>query len=84
MLNNANRGPVRLTVCRFCGVSNCLAHKKYTDRCDECGRRYTKYSNYKSLQRSNPTSARQVLLDRLIDDYKVLKQAGYRVPRDIP
>lgn len=82
-MSGTNIIQVRLTVCSFCGVANCLSHKKYHDRCEECGRWYTKYSNYKSLQRSNPTSARQVLLDRLVDDYKILKQAGYKVPRDI-
>lgn len=82
-MSKTSNPQIRLVMCEFCGVSNCLAHKKYTDRCEECGKRYTRYSNYKSLQRSNPTSARQVLLDRLVDDYRIFKQAGYKVPRDI-
>jgi transposase-like protein len=82
-MKTKNPSHVLLGRCPFCGLPNCIAHKKYTDRCEECGKRYTKYSNYKSLQRSNPTFKRQLLLDKIIDEYKDLKHSGYRVPRDI-
>lgn len=69
--------------CNFCGLQDCEAHKKYQDRCIDCGKRYTKYSNYKSLQRSAPTLKRQRLLDKLVDEYKDLRFSGHKVPRDI-
>ena len=47
-----------LTLCKFCGKTNCEPHKKYVDRCVECGKRYTKYSNYKSLQKTSPSFKR--------------------------
>lgn len=72
-----------LTECKFCGVRSCVAHKKYTDRCEECGKRYAKYSSYKSLQRSDYTEKRQRRLEELILDYQMLKRNGYKVPRDI-
>lgn len=72
-----------LNHCAFCGRYDIAAHKKYTDRCVDCGKTYTKYSNYKSLQKSKPTMKRQALLDRIIEDYKIAKRAGLNVPRDI-
>lgn len=72
---------VLLAKCEFCGKPDCISHKKYLDRCEECGKRYTKYSNYKSMQRSAPTPARQRLLDDIVDEYKTLRRLGYKVPR---
>lgn len=72
-----------IATCSFCGMHNVKCHKKYTDRCEECGKRYTKYANYKSMQKSSPTTKRAKLLEGIIQDYKILKQAGYKVPRDI-
>ena len=69
--------------CPFCGMTNCEAHKKYSDRCVDCGKRYTKYSNYKSLQKSDFKFKRQAKLEEIIRDYQILKQAGYKVPRDL-
>lgn len=69
--------------CQFCGAQNCIAHKKYTDRCEECGYRYHRYASYKSQQRKKPTLKRQVLIDRIVEEYKVFKQLGFKVPRDI-
>lgn len=82
-MSRSNLSHILLAKCPFCGDINCIAHKKYTDRCEECGKRYTKYSNYKSLQRSAPTIKRQRLLDKIIDEYRDLRNAGYNVPRDI-
>ena len=72
-----------ITECKFCGARETEVHQKYTDRCLDCGRTYGQYKNYQSLQRSKPTASRQALLDQLTFDYKVRKQAGYKVPRDI-
>ena len=74
---------VLIARCEYCGKMNCIAHNKYTDRCEECGKRYARYSNYKSLQRSRPTVKRQFLLDNIILEYRDLKFAGFKVPRDI-
>lgn len=73
-----------MELCRFCGRKDMIAHKKYTDRCVDCGKDYARYKSYQSLQRSKPTMKRQILLDRIIEDYKLRKQAGLKVPRDIP
>lgn len=70
-------------VCRFCGKEDYEPHKKYTDRCVECGKRYTKYSNYKSLQKTRPTFKRAKLLLDIVEEYENLKLQGYRVPRDL-
>lgn len=83
-MSKPNLSHILLAKCPFCGYQNCIAHKKYTDRCEECGKRYTKYSNYKSLQRSNPTLKRQRLLEKIIDEYRDLRRSGHKVPRDIP
>lgn len=74
---------VLIAKCEYCGRMNCVGHHTYTDRCEECGKRYAKYSNYKSLQRSRPTVSRGRLLDNIILEYKDLKFAGYKVPHDI-
>lgn len=74
---------ILLPKCQFCGRINCLAHKKYTDRCEECGKRYTKYSSYKSLQNKCFTTKRARLLEKIISEYIDLRNAGYKVPRDL-
>jgi len=62
---------------------NCEAHHKYTDRCVDCGKRYTKYSNYKSLQKTDFRFKRQKKLEEIMEEYMDLKQKGYKVPRDL-
>lgn len=37
--------------CPYCGKLNCKPHAKYKDRCDECGKRYSRYMNYKFKQK---------------------------------
>ena len=69
--------------CEYCGRQNCIAHAKYTDRCVECGRRYAKYSSYKSLQRSQPTAKLARLIENLVVEYIDLRNAGHKVPRDL-
>lgn len=69
--------------CSFCGRDDVTPHKKYSDRCVDCGKTYAQYTSYKSLQKTKPTLKRQVLLDRIIEDYKIAKKAGLKVPRDI-
>ena len=69
--------------CLFCGKLNCEAHSKYTDRCVDCGKRYNKYSTYKSLQKSDFRLKRQAKLEKIIEEYQELKLKGYKVPRDL-
>lgn len=69
--------------CLFCGKLNCEVHSKYTDRCVDCGKRYAKYSNYKSLQKSDFRFKRQAKLEEIIEEYQELKLRGYKVPRDL-
>lgn len=83
-MSSTSPSHILLAKCEFCGYLNCIAHKKYVDRCEECGKRYARYSSYKSLQRSDPTAKRQRLLDKIIDEYKDLRFSGHKVPRDIP
>ena len=72
-----------LTLCKFCGKTNCEPHKKYVDRCVECGKRYTKYSNYKSLQKTSPSFKRAHKLEEIILEYRELQRHGYKVPHDL-
>lgn len=72
-----------LIKCEFCGLTDCTPHKKYTDRCDECGRRYTKYSSYKSQQRVKFSAKRAKLLAHIEAEYIDLRNAGHKVPRDL-
>lgn len=80
-MTNANR--VILQTCNFCGKTECEAHKKYVDRCEECGKRYAKYSSYKSLQRTQFTAKRARLLEKIEAEYIDLRNSGYKVPRDL-
>lgn len=77
----APAGPMEY--CSFCGATHVQPHHKYQDRCVDCGKRYARYSNYKSTQKSNPTPARAEHLAQIIIEYQNLKKAGYKVPRDI-
>ena len=69
--------------CEYCGLRNCQAHKKYADRCEECGKRYHRYTSYKSQQKSKPNWKREHKLEEIRLEYKDLKEQGYKVPRDI-
>lgn len=74
---------VLLAKCNFCGKMNCIAHTKYVDRCEECGKRYAKYSNYRCLQKTKPTDKRQKKLDDIVEEYRFLQRRGYKVPKTI-
>lgn len=69
--------------CRYCGKVNCIAHAKYVDRCEECGKRYHKYTSYKSQQKTRPNWKREQKLEEIRLEYKELKALGYKVPKDI-
>ena len=69
--------------CDYCGRENCLSHKKYYDRCVECGNRYSKYTSYKSQQRTKYSGSRAALLSKLEAEYIDLRDAGHKVPRDM-
>ena len=71
-----------LDKCSYCGMKNCIAHKKYVDRCDECGKRYHRDTSYKSQQKSNPNWKREHKLEEIRLEYKELKQQGFKVPKD--
>lgn len=74
---------IKLQKCEYCGSVDCNAHKKYVDRCEECGKRYTKYSSYKSLQKKSFNAKRAKLITKLETEYIDLRNAGYKVPRDL-
>lgn len=74
---------MKLKRCPFCGAPNCAAHKKYTDRCVDCGKRYARYTSYKSQQRKDFSIKRERQLDKIVTEYKDLKLGGYKVPHDI-
>lgn len=72
-----------LANCNYCGLTNAQSHAKYNDRCDMCGKRYAKYTNYRALQKSNYTVKRDAALADIISEYKALQAAGFRVPDSI-
>lgn len=72
-----------LATCNYCGLTNVQSHAKYNDRCDMCGKRYAKYTNYRALQKSNYTVKRDAALADIISEYKALQAAGFRVPDSI-
>ena len=74
--------PGLLTTCPCCGMRCVEAHSKYTDRCVECGRRYSRFANYKWKAKQGNDKAQRAL-DEVILEYRMLKQAGYKVPKDI-
>lgn len=76
-------GFVVIAKCEYCGTPNCIAHKKYVDRCEDCGKRYHRYMSYKSQQKSNPNWKREHKLEEIRLEYKELKRLGCKVPRDI-
>ena len=63
-----------LNKCEFCGCRGAMPHNKYVDRCEECGKRYARYISAKSRKHEKA-------LDNVIDEYKVLDNLGYKVPR---
>lgn len=72
-----------LEKCLYCGTRNAVAHKKYTDRCEDCGKRYHRYTSYKSQQKSKPSWKREAKLEEIRLEYKELKERGCKVPNDI-
>ena len=74
---------ILIAKCEFCGLQNCIAHKKYVDRCEKCGKRYAKYSSYKSQQKTHFTTARAKLITKIEAEYIDLRNAGYKVPKDL-
>lgn len=83
MHHDSNLSFILIPKCEYCGRFNVIAHKRYTNMCEDCGKRYHKYSSYKSQQRTNPTTKRDILLADLVEEYKALKARGYKVPKDI-
>ena len=74
---------ILIAYCPYCGKVNCIAHSKYVDRCEECGKRYHKYASYKSQQKNNPNWKRERKLEEIRLEYKDLKRLGFKVPKDI-
>ena len=74
---------ILLGKCEYCGRLNCTAHRKYVDRCEECGRRYARFMNYKSYLKQNYTNKGQIRFDAVVDEYRALMHKGYKVPRTI-
>lgn len=74
---------VLLGKCEYCGRLNCMTHRKYIDRCEECGKRYARLMNYKSELKNRYTNKGQIRLDKVVDEYRALMYKGYKVPRAI-
>lgn len=72
---------IMLKKCPYCGLENCEAHKKYNDRCKECGGRFARYSSYTSLQKKEFKAGRAKLLAKIEAEYIDLRNAGHKVPR---
>ncbi len=73
----------QLKRCAFCGRRGVEAHKKYRDRCEDCGKLYVRYQSYKSQQKREYSAKRQAQLEKIITEYQDRKDAGYKVPHDI-
>lgn len=69
--------------CGGCGAVNCIAHSKYVAKCEDCGKLYNRYTNYKSLQKKSFSYKRERLLEQIRLQYKEYHQLGYEVPKDI-
>ena len=69
--------------CDYCGKKDCRSHAKYSDRGDECGKRYAKLMNYKARLKNKYTNKGQLLLDEVVDEYRALMRKGYKVPKAI-
>jgi len=70
--------------CPFCGATNAIGSKKYPDRCEDCGKRYHRYTSYKSQQKRSYNAKREQAIQDLVDFYYAKKRQGYKVPKDIP
>ena len=72
-----------MRLCNYCGREYTEARHKYADRCEECSRRYNKYTAYKSMQRKNFTFIIEHKLEEIRLEYIELKAKGFKVPKDI-
>jgi transposase-like protein len=81
--NKVVKNRIVLAYCPFCGQQNVQSHMKYNDRCDACGKRYAKYSSYRSMQKKEYSPKRDVLLADLISEYRSLMKQGFKVPAAI-
>ncbi len=70
--------------CAYCGKTNTYAHRKYKDRCVDCGDLYNKYTSYKAKYAKTPNDASRRKLYQIVVIYKDLAAKGYKVPKDIP
>lgn len=68
--------------CSYCGKANCITHKKYVDRCEDCGKRYHRYMSYKSQQKVKYNWKREAKLEEIRGEYAELRERGYKVPRE--
>lgn len=81
--NKGVKNRVVLARCAFCGQQNVQSHMKYNDRCDACGKRYAKYSSYRSMQKKDYKPSRDTILADLIAEYRSLMNQGFKVPASI-
>ena len=71
----------RLLTCPYCGRKESVAHTKYDDRCEECGKRYKNFTNYRSRNKKRYNGKRDAKLVDIIDEYKALQRRGFKVPK---
>jgi tRNA(Ile2) C34 agmatinyltransferase TiaS len=70
--------------CPCCGQHYVAAHTKYTDRCVDCGKRYSRYANYKwHLKQPRYSVKIERLLGEVMTEYRELKRLGFKVPKDV-
>ena len=70
-----------LSECKHCGKTNVEEHMH--GMCQECSARYARYLRLKKLVFTQPCDINYQKLYAVVVEYKVLKDAGYRVPSDI-
>jgi hypothetical protein len=63
-----------LETCLYCGCRKVFAHEKYTDRCEECGKRYNRYISAKSRKNTKA-------LETVTAEYSLLRNLGCKVPK---
>lgn len=71
-----------LDYCWYCGKSNARTGASYPDRCDECAKRYNRYTTYKTKQKELFSEKREKMLEEIREYYRLQKRRGYKVPRD--
>ena len=70
-----------LPKCCYCGRAN--VEESRISMCRECSSRYAKYMRYKRLVETDPCDSNYQKLYSIIAEYKVLRNAGFKVPNGV-